>query len=134
VEKLHNNYLAAQTISALKSIKPTPELLQMMKTFCIMVDDCIRIGLENDASTRIKLTKLCYHQPGRYKIYSVYKLCAISHAAGILANRNKFYQTRLSAKTAVCSKRPILVAYAEFKVVDGMLKVPLVIDSILIFH
>ena len=61
-----------------------------MKMFRIMVDDYIRIGLENDESTRIKLTKLCYHQLARYKIYSVYKLYDLSHAGGILANRKKF--------------------------------------------
>jgi putative transposase len=121
--------LAAQTNTALKSIKqhlepPTPELLQMMKTFRIMVNDCIRIGLENDASTRIKLTKLCYHQLARYKIYSVYKLCAISHAAGILANGKKFYQTRLSAKTAVCSKT-ITCCVCWVQGCRRMLKVPL---------
>jgi putative transposase len=96
----------------------------MMETFRIMVKDCIKIALENDASTRIKLIRLCYHQLARYKIYSVYKLCGISHVAGMLANMKKFYQTRLSAKTAICSET-LLVAYVEFKVVDGMLKVPL---------
>jgi hypothetical protein len=101
----------------------------MMKTFCIMVKDCIKIALENDASTRIKLTKLCYHQLARYKIYSVYKLCGISHVAGILANMKKFYQTRLSARQPYAA-RPLLVAYVESKVVDGMLKVPLVRDSV----
>jgi len=96
----------------------------MMKMFRITVDECIRIGLENDESTRIKLTKLCYHQLARYKIYSVYKLCAISHAAGILANRKKFFKRGFQPRQPYAA-RPLLVAYVEFKVVDGMLKVQL---------
>jgi putative transposase len=121
--------LAAQTITALKSIKqhfePTPELLQMMKTFRIMVNDCIRIGLENDTSTRIKLTKLCYHQLARYKIYSVYKLCAISHAAEAYLPIGKNSIKRGFQPRQPYAARPLLVAYVGFKVVDGMLKVPL---------
>ena len=127
LQKSGNNYLTPQTITAIKSVKqhfePTPELLQIMETFRRMVNDCIRMGLENDVSTRIKLTKLCYRQLSRYNIYSVYKLCAISHAAGILANRKKSIKRGFQPRRPYASKS-MLIAYIGFKIVDGGLRVP----------
>ena len=113
---------------AIKSVKqcfePTPELLRIMEIFRQMVNDCIRIGLENNVSTRIKLTKLCYSQLARYSIYSIYKLCAISHAAGILANRKRSIKRGFQPRQPYAT-RPMLIAYIGFKIVDGALKVPL---------
>jgi putative transposase len=123
--------LAAQTITALKSIKqhfepPTPELLQMMKTFRIMVNDCIRIGLENDASTRIKLTKLCYHQLARYKIFTQFTSCVLSPIQQAYLPIGKNSIKRGFQPRQPYAARPLLVAYVGFKVVvEGMLKVPL---------
>jgi putative transposase len=52
------------TITAIKSVKqslqPTPELLQLMETFRRMVNDCIRIGLQNGVSSMKRLSKLSY--------------------------------------------------------------------------
>lgn len=95
-----------------------------METFRQMVNDCIRIGLENDVSTRIKLTKLCYHELVKYDVYSVYKICAISHAAGILANRKTSIRRGLEPRQPY-AKRPLLATYMGFKIADGILKVPL---------
>jgi hypothetical protein len=79
-----------------------------------MVKDCIKIALENDASTRIKLTRLCYHQLARYKIYSVYKLCGISHVAGMniynvtISNCQKARQYDLSKSANYREHRTIM--------------------------
>jgi putative transposase len=89
-----------------------------------MVNDCIRTGLENDASTRIKLTNLCYHRLEKYHLYANYKLCAISHAAGILANRKKSIKRGLRPRQPY-AKRPLLTAYIGFKVIDGILRMPI---------
>lgn len=110
--------------SAKQHFEPTPQLLQMMETFRMMVNDCIRIGLKYDVSARVKLTKLCYHQLTRYNIYSVYKLCAIYHAAGIIANRKKSIKRGFKPRQPY-AKRPLLIAYTGFKIAHGMLKVPL---------
>src|SRR5437870_5327472 len=58
-----------------------------------MVNDSIRIGLLNDASSLRRLSLLSYNQLARYDSPSYYKLCAISRAAGILAARNKSVRT-----------------------------------------
>lgn len=112
---------------AIKSVKqhyqPTAEVLSMMETFRQMVNDCIRIGLKNDISTRIKLTKLCYHQLAIYDVYSIYKLCAISRAAGILENRKKSIKRGFQPRKPH-ARRSFLTAYTGFKIVDSTLKVP----------
>jgi putative transposase len=71
-----------------------------------------------------KLSTLAYHQLEKYEIYSKYKLCAISHAAGILANRKKSIQRGLQPRQPYATK-PLLVSCYGFKVTDSMLKVPL---------
>jgi putative transposase len=88
-----------------------------------MVNDSIRIGLENDVSTMKKLCNLAYRQLAKYDILSYYKLCAISHAAGILTNRRKSIQ-RGKAPRSPYAKRPFLVSCYGFKIVNGVLKVP----------
>ena len=94
-----------------------------METFRQMVNDCIRIGLENDASTLKKLSVLCYPSLARYDILSYYKLHAISKAAGILANRKQSIKRGYPTKTPYL-KKGILVSSYGFKVIDGILKVP----------
>ena len=95
-----------------------------METFSRMVNDCIRIGLGNDASTMKRLSKLCYSDLSRYNIYSKYKLHAISKAAGILANRKQSLKCGYPTKTPYL-KKGILVSCYGFRITDGVLKVPL---------
>jgi putative transposase len=95
-----------------------------METFRQMVNDCIRIGLQSNVSTRIKLTKLCYHELDRYDVYSTYKLCAISHAAGILANRKTSIRRGFQPREPN-AKKPLLNTYTGFKIVDGIVTSPM---------
>lgn len=124
-------------VTAIKSIKqplqPAPEILQMMETFRQIVNDCIRIGMENNISTMKKLSKLAYHQLEKYEIYSKYKVCAISQAAGILANRKKSINRGLQPRQPYAS-RPFIVSCYGFKIEKGMFKVPLGKDNILTFN
>jgi hypothetical protein len=84
----------------------------------------VEIGLENDISTRIKLTKLYYSKLAKFDVHSIYKICAISQAAGILANRKTSMGRGIESKQPY-AKRPLLATYAGFKIADGILKVPL---------
>jgi len=68
---------------------PLDDILRLLDVFRQMVNDSIRIGLLNDASSLRKLSLLSYSQLAQYDSPSCYKLCAISRAAGILAARNK---------------------------------------------
>lgn len=115
-------------VTVIKSVKqpfqPPQEILPKMETFRQMVNDCIRIGLDKNISTVKKLSNLAYRQLVDYDIISYYKLCAISHAAGILANRKKSIKRGLKPRQPYAT-RPLLVSCYGFKIVDGMLKVPL---------
>jgi putative transposase len=95
-----------------------------METFRQMVNDCISIGLEHDVSSMKKLSNLAYKQLASYNIISYYKLCAISHAAGILANRKKSIRRGLQPRQPYAT-RPLLISCYGFKIIDGVLKVPL---------
>jgi len=96
----------------------------MMERFRQMVNFCIRIGIQNDVATTIQLSKLCYRQLEKYDIYPYYKLCAISHAAGILANRRKSIKRGFAPRQPY-AKRGLLTAYLGFKVENGAWRVPL---------
>jgi putative transposase len=89
-----------------------------------MVNDCIRTGFENDISTMKKLCSRSYKQLTSYDTISYYKLCAISHAAGILANRKKSINRGLRPRQPY-ARRPLLVSCYGFKIVDGTLKIPI---------
>lgn len=88
-----------------------------------MVNDCLRIGLANDASTLKRLSVLCYPSL-RYDIISYYKLHAISKAAGILANRKQSIRRGYPTKIPYM-KRSLLISSYGFKVENDILKVPL---------
>jgi putative transposase len=117
-----------KTITAIKSVKqlyqPTPAMLHMMETFKQMVNDCIKIGLENDISTLKALSKLCLPQLAKYRIISYYKLHAISKAAGILANRKQSLKRGYQTRTPYL-KRAIIISSYGFRITDGALQVPL---------
>lgn len=98
---------------------PTQELCTMMETFRHMVNDCIRIGLENDVSTLKKLSVLGYHKLSVYDIQSKYKLTAISQAAGILTQMKRAVKKGKKPKSPYVLK-PYLVSCYGFKV-NGML-------------
>jgi putative transposase len=60
----------------------------------------------------------------RYKIITYYKLHAISKAAGILASRKKSIRRGCQTKKPYMRKPGLISSYG-FKIVDGILKVPL---------
>jgi putative transposase len=95
-----------------------------METFRQMVNTCIKIGLESGESSPNTLCKLCYHRLKGYGMISYYKLCAISHAAGMLGNRKKSISRGLRLRQPY-ARRALLISCYGFKIADGKLKVPL---------
>ncbi|OLC84576.1 MAG: hypothetical protein AUJ08_03925 [Thaumarchaeota archaeon 13_1_40CM_3_50_5] len=88
-----------------------------------MVNDSIRIGLLNDASSLRKLSLLSYNQLARYDSPSYYKLCAISRAAGILAARKKSVSRGFAVRTPYAVRRQLVSCYG-FKIRNGLLEIP----------
>ena len=72
----------------------------------------------------MKLSNLSYSQLAKYNIISYYKLAAISHAMGILANRKKSLKRGLKPRQPY-ARQPLLVSRYGFKIINEVLKVPL---------
>src|SRR6266702_1625698 len=102
---------------------PAADVLRLLDLFRRMVNDSLRIGLLNNASSLRRLSLLSYNQLARYDSPSCYKLCAISRAAGILAARNKSVRRGFPTRTPY-SVRPQLVSCYGFKIEDGGLEIP----------
>jgi len=102
---------------------PSREVLLLLEMFKKMVNDSIRIGLVNEASSLRKLSLLSYNQLARYDSPSYYKLCAISRAAGILAARKKSLKRGFPTRE-LYTIRPCLVSCYGFKVKNGWLEIP----------
>lgn len=90
-----------------------------MEIFRRMVNDCIKIGIENDQSALKRLSPLAYHQLTEYPIQSKYKLTAISQACGRLAQMKKDIKNGRRVRSPYVRK-PYLVSCYGFKI-NGML-------------
>jgi putative transposase len=87
-----------------------------------MTNDCIRIGLTEGRTSLRSLSLTCYHKLKSYEVPSVYKLCAISKAAGILTNYRKLSKKR-HINEPYCS-RPNLITCYGLKITTAMLHMP----------
>ena len=95
----------------------------LLEMFRRMVNDSIRIGLANDASSLRRLSLLSYNQLAQYDSPSCYKLCAISRAAGILAARKKSLRRGFPTREPY-TVRPQLLSCYGFLVRNGRLEIP----------
>ena len=102
---------------------PVGDVLLLLDVFRQMVNDSIRIGLLNDASSLRRLSLLSYNQLARYDSPSCYKLCAISRAAGILAARNKSVKRGFPTRTPYAFRQQLVSCYG-FKIENGGLQIP----------
>lgn len=111
-------------IKAVKCHRDNTSLLPLMETFRQIVNDCIRIGLEQNVTSLKSLSIVCYPQlKKKYVIDSRYKLCAISRASGILRNYRKLKRKGRKVKIPYCTK-PVLTTCYGLKIKDGYLHMP----------
>jgi putative transposase len=119
-----------RVIKAVKqSYNPTREILALLEDFRLMVNDCIRVGLEfekenHSTPSMKKLSILCYRQLKRYEVYSPYRLTAISKAAGVLSSRKKSMKRGFFTKRPYASKL-VLVSCYHLKIHECKLRVQL---------
>ena len=115
-------------MQAVKSVKqnfvPSPEMLILLDEFRKMVNDCVRIGLIENATSMKTLSKKAYHQLDRYDVPTYYRLTAISKATGILRNYRKTLRKHPDAKKPHATKLMLTDCYA-FKIIDGKLRLPI---------
>src|SRR5436309_5650168 len=89
-----------------------------------MVNESIRIGIANDASSLRKLSLLSYNQLAQYDSPCCCKLCVISRAAGILASRKKSRRRGLASRTPYAVRQQLVSCYV-FKTKNGGLEIPI---------
>jgi len=118
------SFIVLAVKSAWQYYAPTGDVLRLLDVFRRMVNDSIRIGLLNDASSLRKLSLLSYNQLARYDSPSYYKLCAISKAAGILAARNKSARRGFPTRTPYAVRQQLVSCYG-FKIENGGLEIPI---------
>src|SRR5213594_1081772 len=102
---------------------PVGDVLRLLDVFRRMVNDSIRIGLLNDASSLRRLSLLSYNQLARYDSPSYYKLCAISRAAGILAARKRSVRRGYATRAPYAIRQQLVSCYG-FRIESGGLKIP----------
>ncbi|MBM2851924.1 MAG: putative transposase, OrfB family, partial [Candidatus Nitrosotenuis sp.] len=119
--RFKNNTLPVKSIR--QNHTPNGEQIRMMETFTQMVNDCIKIGLENNCSTLKRLSKLAYRKLQSYDIMSYYKLNAISQAAGILQNRKQSIKRGIKTKSPFVRKLFLVNCY-NFKINGCLLSIP----------
>jgi putative transposase len=98
-------------------------VLRLLGVFRKMVNESLRIGIANDASSLRKLSLLSYNQLAQYDSPSYYKLCAISRAAGILAARKKSVRRGFTTRTPYSYRQQLVSCYG-FKIENGYLRIP----------
>jgi len=120
--------LVVRSLLAVKSVwqqyAPTRDVLGLLEVFRRMVNESIRIGIANDASSLRRLSLLSYNQLAQYNSPSCYKLCAISRAAGILASRRKSLKRGFPTRMPY-AVRPQLISCYSFKTKNGRLEIPI---------
>ena len=97
------------------------EILVLLEEFRKMVNDCIRIGLEENVTSMKMLSLRSYHQLERYPIYTQYRLTASSKAAGILRNYRKTLKKQPYARKPYATKLMLIDCYG-FKIINGNLR------------
>ncbi len=89
-----------QVVKAVKQrYSPSEQTLNLLEDFRLMMNDCIRIGVRENATSMNALSLKCYHALNQYDLASCYRLTAISKAAGILHNYRK--QLRKNPNTSM---------------------------------
>lgn len=120
-----NNRLIVQVVRSVRQgFVPSVEMLALLEEFRKMVNDCVRIGLAENATSMKALCKKAYSQLDRYDVPTCYRLTAISKAAGLLRNYRKTLRKRPDAKKPFASKLMLTDCYS-FRIVDGKLRLSL---------
>jgi putative transposase len=102
-------------VLTVKSVKqsyvPTHEILDLLEDFRRMLNDCIRIGISENVTSKQSLNKKAYHQLARYNVPTYYRLTAITKAVGIISNYKKTLKQHPQAKKPFATKRMLTDCY-----------------------
>ena len=103
---------------------PTSDVLSLLETFRNMINHCIRVGLEKNVTSRLRLQSETYHQLSLFGLHTWYSLSAIEVATAILKNYRKAKRKRLNARVPRATKLTAKLGNQGYRVVDGKLRIP----------
>jgi putative transposase len=105
--------------------EPTSGILSLLETFRNMVSYCIRVGLEKNVTSRLRLQSETYHQLSGFGLHTWYNLSAIEVATTILKNYRKAKRKRQSVRVPRATKLTAKLGNQGYRVVDGKLRIPI---------
>ncbi len=115
-------------VLAIKAVKqnyvPPPQIINLLEQFRRMINDCIRIGFNENTTSLKSLSMKAYHELDRYDVPTSYRLTAISKAVAILRNYRKTAKKHPNAKKPYASK-PILSDCYSFRIINNQLRLPI---------
>jgi putative transposase len=115
-------------VQAIKAVKqnyePTPEILFLLEESRKMINDCIRIGIAENVTSKQSLAKKAYHQLAKYKVPTYYRLSAINKAVGILRNYRKTLKKHPDAKKPYATKQTLTDCYG-FRIIGTHIRMPI---------
>lgn len=106
----------------------TPEIKQLLETFRLMVNTCVRLGLQSGVTSRNGLTRIAYPELAGFRLHTTYRLYATSVAVSVLKNYRKAARKGLNpGKPYVKRMFAIFGALGKdaMKIEDGKLKLPI---------
>ncbi len=113
---------------AIKSVAQTytvsEDLLRLLDGFRMMVNACVDIGLITGVTSLKSLSVVAYPRLASFNIPSYYKLCAISHATGILRNYRKSLRRNPKTRRPYSRRLTLRTCYG-FKIIHGALRLPI---------
>jgi putative transposase len=105
--------------------EPTSCVLSLLETFRNMVNHCIRVGLEKNVTSRLRLQSEIYHQLRGLGLHTWYSLSAIEVATAILKNYRKAKRRRQNVRVPRARKLTARLGNQGYKVVNGNLRIPI---------
>ena len=107
------------------SYQPSEEILKLLETFRGMVNYCIQAGLENNITSRFRLTKVVYQDLMRHGYHSWYVLGAIEVATAILKNYRKAKRKKRNVRQPRARRLMAKLGNQAYKIIGDYLRVPI---------
>ncbi|MDH2900359.1 MAG: transposase [archaeon] len=114
-------------MQAVKTVKqsfhPSEEVLGLFETFRSMMNEAIRVGIENNISSRFKLSNKVYHS-FKNDLHTWYRLSAIEIASSLLKNYRREKRKNPNAKKPYVWKKFAKIGNQAYTIKNNILRIP----------
>ncbi|HID56731.1 TPA: hypothetical protein EYP37_09405, partial [Candidatus Poribacteria bacterium] len=90
-----------------------------------MANHCIRVGLERNITSRLRLSNEVYHEPTRCGLHMWYVLSAIEVATSILKNYRRATRKGKRARKPYAKRLMAKIGNQGYRVIGGHLRIPI---------